>query len=96
MSDIHPDNYNHDTHPDNYGADRAQVYEELREFLGIVADCPDRYAALMRDLPEWQRHRVEELFRDYAAAFARAEGLRMRVLRIVRNAYEAGRRCGRG
>jgi hypothetical protein len=80
-----------DLHPDNCGANRARVYEELQDFLGIVADCPDEYAAMMRDLPDRQRHQVEELFRDYPAVFARTKGLQMRMLRIVHDAYKAGR-----
>jgi hypothetical protein len=80
-----------DIHPDNCGADRARVYEELQDFLGIVADCPDEYAAMMRDLPDWQRRRVEELFRDYPVVFASTKGLQMRMLRIVYDAYKAGR-----
>lgn len=70
-------------HPENYGADRARVYEELDDFLDVVADCPDEYAAKMRDLPGRQRRRMEELFRDYPAVFADAKGLQMRVLSLV-------------
>ena len=80
-----------DLHPDNCGANRARVYEELQDFLGIVGDCPDEYAAMMRDLPDWQRRQVEELFRDYPVVFARTKGLQMRMLRIVHDAYKAGR-----
>jgi plasmid stabilization system protein ParE len=78
-------------HPDNCGADRSRAYEELQEFLGVVADCPDEYGVMMRDLPDWQRRQVEELFRDYPVAFAREKGLQMRVLRIVHGACKAGR-----
>jgi hypothetical protein len=78
-----------DIHPDNCGADRRRVYEELQDFLGIVADCPDEYAMMMRDLPDRQRRQVEELFRDYPVIFARTKGLQMRILRIVHDVYKA-------
>lgn len=78
-----------DIHPENNGADRARVFEELDDFLATVADCPDEYTARMRDLPERQRRQMEELFRDYPGAFARAKGLQMRVLSIVHNAHRA-------
>lgn len=80
-----------DIHPDNSGADRLRVCEELAEFLSIVADCPDKYAMMMRDLPDRQRRQVEELFRDHPVVFARTKGLQMRMLRIVHDAYMAGR-----
>lgn len=80
-----------DLHPDNCGANRARVHEELQDFLGIVEDYPDEYAVMMCDLPDWQRRQVEELFRDYPVVFARTKGLQMRVLRIVHDAYKAGR-----
>ena len=78
-----------DIHPDNHGADRARVYKELHDFLGIVADWSDEYATMMRDLPERQRRQVEELFRDYPVVFARTQGLQVRMLRIVHDAYKA-------
>ena len=65
-----------DIHPDNRGADWARVYKEFQDFLGIVADWPDEYAAMMRDLPERQRRQVEELFPDYLVAFAQRKGCR--------------------
>lgn len=81
-------------HPENYGADRARVYEELDDFLDVVADCPDEYAAKMRDLPGRQRRRMEELFRDYPAVFAGAKGLQMRVLSLVHDAHQGAADAG--
>ena len=78
---------------ENFGASRQRVYEELRQFLEVVegGDLADEYAAMMSTLPGRQRQDAEALFRDYMDLFADTRGLRMRVLRLVHDAYAAGR-----
>lgn len=78
---------------ENFGASRQRVYAELREFLEVVenGDIADNYAAMMSALPEDQCQEAEALFRDYMHLFTESRGLRMRVLRLVHEAYTAGR-----
>jgi hypothetical protein len=77
---------------ENFGASRQRVYEELRQFLEVVGsgDITDDYAAMMSTLPSRQCREAEALFRDYMHLFTDTKGLRMRVLRLVHEAYAAG------
>jgi len=78
---------------ENFGASRQRVYEELRQFVDVVdgGGITDEYAAMMSTLPDRQCQEAEALFRDYMDLFADTRGLRMRVLRLVHDAYAAGR-----
>lgn len=78
---------------ENFGASRQRVYEELRQFLDVVdgGGVADEYADMMSTLPGRQRREAEALFRDYMEMFTDTKGLRMRVLRLVHEAYTAGR-----
>ncbi len=77
---------------ENFGASRQRVFEELGQFLEVVENggLADEYAAMMNTLPERQRREAEVLFRDYLTLFTEAKGMRMRVLRLVHEAYTAG------